>query len=65
MPKTETSEQLMSTAEVATLKGVHPTTVNRWVQAGRLPIAHKAPGIRGANLYRRADVEALVAARAA
>lgn len=32
-------------------------TVARWAASGRLPIAMKLPGERGANLYLRSDVE--------
>lgn len=51
---------LVPTAEVARIAKVDVTTVNRWAKSGRLPVAIKAPGRTGANLYRRADVEALL-----
>lgn len=34
-------------------------TVNRLAASGKLPVAVKAGGIRGARFYRRSDVEAL------
>lgn len=50
---------LLTTAEVAALLGTSVATVNRWAAAGKLPVAHSLPGIRGARLFDRSDVEAL------
>lgn len=50
---------LVSTADAAALLRRAPATVNRWAEAGRLRTAAKAPGLRGARLFAREDVEAL------
>ncbi len=55
------NDDLMSTREVADLRGVDVATVNRWAKRGVLPVAVKAHGPKGANLYLRSDVEALLA----
>jgi len=59
------SHELMPTVEVAAFHQVSVATVNRWAKGGRLPVAVKVPGKRGANLFRRSDVEALLAKGAA
>ena len=41
--------------------GLSVSTVNRLADAGKLPTARKFPGLRGARLYNRTDVEALKA----
>lgn len=57
---------LVTTAEaLAILRKSSPSTVTRLVQAGKLVPAQKLPGLRGAFLFNRADVEALVQERAA
>lgn len=56
-------DSLLTAAQVAEIRGVTPKTVHRWAEAGRLPIATKLPGLRGAYLFHRADVEALAAER--
>jgi excisionase family DNA binding protein len=55
MPKTS---DLIPTSEVARLRNVDVRTVHRWVTRGELTPAVKAPGLRGALLFRREDVEA-------
>lgn len=58
--------ELITTAEACEiLGGLHPSTVNRWVQLGRLTPAQKLPGARGAHLYVRSDIERLAASRGA
>lgn len=58
--------ELISTAEALTvLKRKSPSTITRLVQTGRLTPAAKLPGIRGAYLFNRADIEALAGDRAA
>jgi hypothetical protein len=37
------------------------STFLRWVKLGRLEPAHVMPGVSGAKLYRRADIEQLAA----
>lgn len=51
--------ELVSTAEAATLLGKSTATINRWAEDGALPVAFKAPGVRGARFFARADVENL------
>lgn len=63
MPKAvlTTTADLIPTSEVAAMAKVNPSTVNRWVQAGRLRVVVKGPGRTGPNLFARAEVEALLA----
>ena len=42
---------LLTTAQVAAQLGVTVATVNRWVNAGTLPVAFQAHGIRGARYF--------------
>lgn len=56
---------LLTTAQVADLLGVTVATVNRWALLGKATPVRKLPGPTGAYLYERAEVDALVAARAA
>ena len=51
-------DQLLTPAEVATVFGVSPRTVNRWIEAGRL-VAVVLPS--GRARVKRSDVEALLA----
>lgn len=62
---TFTPNDLVGTNEAATILGVSISTVNRWAVEGVLTVALKAPGNRGANLFARTDVEALVEQRKA
>ena len=51
---------LVSSREALELLGLtDPSTISRWVAAGKLTPAHKLPGKTGAYLFNRADVEAL------
>lgn len=52
---------LIPTAVVCAELNVTASTVSRWVAAGRLTPAAKAPGLRGGYLFTRADVDALKA----
>lgn len=61
----EAPDDLIATAQAAEIHGVDVATINRWARTGRLPVAIKIPGKTGANLYRRADVEALLPESAA
>jgi hypothetical protein len=56
---------LIGSLEAATILGVNRATFNRWVVKDGGPVAVKAPGIRGACLFRSADIEALAKQRAA
>ena len=51
------NDVLLSTAEVAKLRGVSPRTVNRWVREGKLVPAVRAPGPKGARLFRAVELE--------
>lgn len=53
------TKALLSTAEAADAAGMSVATINRWADAGKLPVALRAPGIRGARFFRRKDVEAI------
>ena len=56
---------LVGSVEAAEILGVDPATVSRWSderlqpQHRRLIIALRMPGLTGAKLFRRSDVEAL------
>jgi len=52
------SGTLIPTAEVAALLGVSTKTISRWAVDGRLTPVFKAPGLRGALLFDRAQIEA-------
>lgn len=54
----------ITTAEVAALLDVDRRTVHRMVAAGALTPTLKLPGLTGALLFDRADVEAFAAERA-
>jgi hypothetical protein len=56
-----TTPDLLPTAEVARIYGCDVRTVHRLVSRGRLTPAIKAPGKRGALMFRRSDVLALAA----
>lgn len=57
---------LITTAEAMPLLGVtQPSSVIRLVKTGRLTPVQKLPGLRGAYLFDRADIEALAAERVA
>lgn len=51
--------ELMSTSEAATELGVSVATVTRWRLAKRLEPVYQTPGIRGAFMFLKQDVEAL------
>ena len=48
---------MLTTSEAAKALGVEVSTVARWANEGTLPIAFKAPGIRGAMFFDPAEVE--------
>jgi excisionase family DNA binding protein len=53
---------LLSTAEAADRLGVSVRTVTRWAESGRLPVAHRMPGVTGAMLFEESAVDSLVGA---
>lgn len=55
------NEQLLTSRDVAARKGVTVTTVNRWVNSGKLTPAVEVPGYRGARLFDEESVDALEA----
>ncbi|MFB9378567.1 helix-turn-helix transcriptional regulator [Kineococcus gynurae] len=57
-----TDPELITSPEVAHLLGKSMRTVQRMADAGELPVAQKLPGPNGARLFRRVEIEALVAA---
>lgn len=50
-------QAVIPTAEVAKITGKSVATIHRWADTGRLPVAVKAPGIRGARFFRLEDVQ--------
>ena len=50
-------EAVLTTAEVAEMTGKSVATINRWANAGTLPVAVQTPGLRGARLFRKSDVD--------
>ena len=56
----DTPDDLVDTkVALRLLKRSSPKTISRLVKAGKLTPAVKAPGIRGAYMFRRGDVEEL------
>ncbi len=53
------SSDLVFAVEAAEILHVSPRTISRMAKSGRLPVAVQGKGRTTANLYRRADVEAL------
>lgn len=53
----------MTTAQVAEYLRVSVPTVNRLAAAGSLRTLAQLPGVRGARVYDRTDVEAFAATR--
>lgn len=64
MPRKSRIDYLTSAETCALLDDLDRSTLVRWVQAGKLKPAKKLPGLRGAYLFDRRDVEAIRAARA-
>lgn len=48
------TENLLTTTQVAAQFGVHPSTVHRWIEQGRLAVAMEAGGYR---LITQAEVD--------
>lgn len=63
MTKTTTTEQV-PTAEAARVLGVSVWSIRRLIERGELEPTAKLPGLRGAYLFDRADVDRLAAERA-
>lgn len=58
-------DELLTSTEVGGLLGCSGRTIQRRADAGEIPVAHKLPGPNGAYLFRRSDVDALLAPEAA
>ncbi len=56
---------LLPAADAARTLEVDVATVNRWAAAGTLQTAWKAPGLRGARFFTRAEVDRIKAEREA
>lgn len=61
MPKIQ--DDLIGVAEASELTGLDRRTIHRKVDRGELKAAVKLPGLRGAYLFRRSDIEQIAAAR--
>ena len=51
--------QQIATAEAAQILGSSVSQLNRLAASGQIPYVAKAPGIRGAYIFNRLDIEAL------
>ena len=54
-------DELVGSDEASRITGIPRSTFARWVTQGRITPAHVMPGISGAKLFRRADVDRLAA----
>lgn len=52
---------LIPTADVAEMLGKSVATINRWAAENKLVPAMEFPGKKGARMFRRSEVEALLA----
>ena len=59
------NDSLVSSDDASKILGVHRATFLRWVADGLIKPVHELPGIRGAKLFRRTDVEKLADEKAA
>lgn len=57
-------DELLTSTQAGAILGRSGRTVTRMADAGKIPVAQRLPGPNGANLYRRSDVEALLASSA-
>lgn len=58
-----TPPNLITTAEARQILYVSQPTLSRMVKAGTIKPAFRLPGVNGAHLFNRADVERLAAER--
>lgn len=56
---------LLATVEVAERLGVERSVLSRWVQLGKIAVAHRLPGKTGAMLFDPAEVDRVAAELAA
>lgn len=59
MTETGSEPELIGVAEAAAIVGVDRRTIHRMVQRGELATASKLPGLRGAYVFNRADIDSL------
>ncbi|WP_032363994.1 helix-turn-helix domain-containing protein [Rhodococcoides fascians] len=52
-------DELIGSSEAASIIGVSRATLTRWVQSGRIEPAKKLPGLTGAALFDRDEIEAM------
>ena len=57
-------DPLVGSGEACEIIGVPRSTFMRWVAEGRITPVHVMPGVSGAKLFRRADVEQLAREKA-
>lgn len=55
-----THTELMTASEVAEAFGRDTRTISRWTREGRLTPTTKLPGVTGAYIYDRAEIERLI-----
>jgi predicted site-specific integrase-resolvase len=60
-----TGEDLLTTAQVAEIKGWSITSINRWALAGDLKAVRKLPGRTGPYLFDRTEIERFASEREA
>ena len=53
------NDKQIATAEAARILGSSVSQLNRLAASGQIPHVAKAPGIRGAYIFNRSDIEAL------
>lgn len=56
-PPTPAPADLLTTVEAAQILGLSRWKITRLALDGDIPVAYKAPGLRGARMFHRADVE--------
>lgn len=60
MTETVDSPDLVGAAEASQISGKDRRTIHRMVTRGDLPYVKKLDGLRGAYLFNRSDIEALL-----
>lgn len=56
------AQDIISTIEACeVLGGIDRSTLTRWVEAGKVTPMHKMPGVTGAWLFTRAEIERVAA----
>lgn len=60
MTQTVDSPDLVGVAEAAEMTGLDRRTLHRKVERGELHAVSKLPGLRGAYIFNRADIDALL-----